>query len=212
MEHEADSGEQSGAPISVLVQGRGAQARAKPGARGRVEPGAASDATTSALAVGAKATLGQNANPGRAAAYPGHAAFLPYVLNRATSALNADFQLVLREHGMTLLHWRVLAFLRDADGLGVSALANITGSDQATLSRALTVMEKAGYIARHPDPIDQRVAAIRLCPAGRKQFARVLPIALQLHQCAVAGLSQQEQDTLIGLLNRIRANVLTREG
>jgi len=55
------------------------------------------------------------------------------------------------------------------------------------------------------------VAVIRLCPAGRRQFARVLPIALHLHQRAVAGLSQQEQDTLIGLLNRIRANVLTRE-
>ena len=151
------------------------------------------------------------ADPGLAAIYPGHAVFLPYVLNRATAALNADFQQVLREHGLTLLHWRVLAFLRDADGLGVSALANITGSDQATLSRALTVMEKAGYIARHPDPLDQRVATIRLCPAGRRQFARVLPIALRLHLRAVADLSQEEQETLIGLLNRIRVNILTRE-
>lgn len=197
MVRKTSSGEQS-APAAVLARGPRAKAGTKSGAK-------------TGLKAGVKAAAGKAVESGLEAVYPGHAAFLPYVLNRATSALNADFQLVLREHGMTLLHWRVLAFLHDADGLGVSALANITGSDQATLSRALTVMEKAGYIARHPDPMDQRVAAIRLCPAGHKQFARVLPIALRLHLRAVAGLSREEQETLIALLNRIRVNVLTRE-
>ncbi|UHL63264.1 MarR family winged helix-turn-helix transcriptional regulator [Paralcaligenes sp. KSB-10] len=141
-------------------------------------------------------------------AYRGHSTFLPYVLNRTTSAVNADFQMVLREQGLTLIHWRVLAFLRDADGLGVSALANVTGTDQATLSRALTVMEKAGYIARDSDPMDQRVVVIKLCPAGKKQFAKILPVAWELHTRAIAGFSPEEQHVLNQLLNRICDNVL----
>ena len=142
-------------------------------------------------------------------AYRGHSTFLPYVLNRTTSALNANFQMVLHARGLTLIHWRVLAFLRDADGLGVSALANVTGTDQATLSRALTVMEKAGYIVRDSDPMDQRVVVIKLCPAGEKQFEDILPMAWQLHARAIAGFSPEEQHILHQLLNRICDNVLS---
>ena len=42
-------------------------------------------------------------------AYTGHDTFIPYLLNRSTSALNADFQTLLRSHDLTLLHWRVLS-------------------------------------------------------------------------------------------------------
>ena len=139
--------------------------------------------------------------------YRGHDTFMPYVLNQATAALNADFQLVLRSHGMTLLHWRVLAFLCETDSLGVSALARMTGVEQATLSRALMVMEKAGFLARQPSQDDQRMVVIHLLEAGRRQFQKVLPPAWEIYTKAVRGLSQEEQQTLHHLLNRIRDNM-----
>ena len=139
--------------------------------------------------------------------YLGHDTFMPYVLNQATAALNADFQQVLRSEGMTLLHWRVLAFLMETDGLGVSALGRFTGVDQATLSRALTVMEKAGYVARLPNPEDNRIVAIKIMPAGKTQFRHVLPLAWEIYVRAVHGLSMDEQETLHYLLNRIRVNM-----
>jgi DNA-binding MarR family transcriptional regulator len=139
--------------------------------------------------------------------YLGHNTFLPYVLNQATAALNADLYAVLRERGITLLHWRVLAFLRETDGLGVSALARMTGADQATLSRALMVMEKAGYLTRQPSPRDQRMVAIHLLDAGKQLFHEVLPPAWEIYSRAVRGLSQEEQRTLQNLLNRIRENM-----
>jgi len=140
-------------------------------------------------------------------AYQGHESFMPYLLNRTTSALNADFHAVLRKHDMTLLHWRVLAFLTEHDGLGVSALASVTDVEQATLSRALTVMENAGYIAREPHGRDQRMVVIRILPAGKAQFQHVLPLAWEIYDRAVAGLSDDEQEVLHGLLNRIRDNL-----
>lgn len=139
--------------------------------------------------------------------YLGHDTFMPYVLNQATAALNADFQQVLRSEGMTLLHWRVLAFLTETDGLGVSALGRYTGVDQATLSRALTVMEKAGYVSRLPNPDDNRMVAIKITPGGKEQFRHVLPLAWQIYTRAVCGLSMDEQETLHYLLNRIRENM-----
>lgn len=139
--------------------------------------------------------------------YLGHDTFMPYVLNQATAALNADFQLVLRDYGMTLLHWRVLAFLCETDGLGVSALARMTGVEQATLSRALMVMEKSGYVARQPGQHDQRMVVIRLLAAGKRHFQKVLPLAWDIYVRAVRGLSQDEQQMLHYLLNRIRDNM-----
>lgn len=134
---------------------------------------------------------------------------MPYVLNRTTAALNSDFQLVLRQHGLTLLHWRVLAFLNESAGLGVSALANKTDTDQATLSRALMVLEKNGYIDRRSSEHDQRVVNIFLLPQGKAVFYRVLPLAWSLHQRALIGFTEQELEQLIGFLNRVRANVST---
>src|SRR5690625_667311 len=142
-------------------------------------------------------------------AYRGHNTFMPYLLNQATAALNADFQLVLRNHGMTLLHWRVLAFLYETDGLGVSALGRVTNVDQATLSRALTVMQRSGYLERKPSKTEKRVIEIKILPAGKAQFEKVLPLAWEIYMRAVRGLSQEEQKTLQNLLNRIRANCST---
>ena len=111
-------------------------------------------------------------------AYTGHDTFIPYLLNRSTSALNADFQTLLRSHELTLLHWRVLAFLNETDGLGVSTLAQYTDVDQTTLSRALVVMENAGHLSRQPDPLsarpgadDQDVGPRRHQHAGPRQTA-----------------------------------------
>ncbi|WP_246806678.1 MarR family winged helix-turn-helix transcriptional regulator [Neopusillimonas maritima] len=138
--------------------------------------------------------------------YQGHETFMPYVLNRTTGAVNADFQVLLREHGMTLLHWRVLAFLRETDGLGISALANAAGVDQATLSRALTVMEKAGYVRREPSATDQRVLEIHLLSAGERQFHKVLPPAWAIYERSVKGLTIEEQHEFQRLLKKIWGN------
>ncbi len=140
-------------------------------------------------------------------AYTGHDTFIPYLLNRTTSALNADFQILLRSHDLTLLHWRVLAFLNETDGLGVSTLAQYTDVDQTTLSRALVVMENAGYISRQPSEQDQRMVIVHIQEQGRQHFLHVLPAALDIHHRAIRGFSPQELKQLRQFLSRIRANI-----
>lgn len=132
---------------------------------------------------------------------------MPYVLNRTTAALNVDFQAVLRKHGLTLLHWRVLAFLNENDDLGVSALALKTDTDQATLSRALMVLEKNGYIKRSPCQEDQRVVNINLLQPGKTVFDEVLPLAWKLHQQAMRNFTEEEQLLFNQFLKRVHLNV-----
>jgi len=147
------------------------------------------------------------AKNGRRGGYAGHNAFLPYVINRVTSQLNVDFNAGLRVRDMTLTHWRVLAFLTETDGLGVSALADYTVTQQSTLSRALQQMERLGLVERRTQAGDNRLVGIHITAKGRTLFAEILPLALQLRDRALAGLSAAEQQTLVELLQRVLANL-----
>jgi DNA-binding MarR family transcriptional regulator len=147
------------------------------------------------------------AKNGPSAGYAGHNAFLPYVINRVTSRVNVDFQDGLRARSMTLTHWRVLAFLSETDGLGVSALADYTVTQQSTLSRALQQMERLGLVERRTQGDDNRLVRIQITAGGRALFADILPLALQLRDRALAGLSAAEQQTLLDLLQRVLLNL-----
>ncbi|NMG67607.1 MarR family transcriptional regulator [Azoarcus indigens] len=140
-------------------------------------------------------------------AYPGHHHFLPYLINRVTSFLNVEFQKVLDGYGLTLTHWRVLAFLAEQDGLSVSALADATVTEQSTLSRALMNLENRGYIRREPSPEDNRSVNIFLVPEGRAVFDLVLMRALTIEAAALEGIPAAELETLRDVLLRIASNL-----
>lgn len=140
-------------------------------------------------------------------AYDGHNRFLPYVLNRVTSRLNVDFQTALRQRGLTLTHWRVLAFLNETDGLGVSALADYTVTDQSTLSRALQQMETIGLVERRTGTADSRFVEVHITATGRRMFAEIIPLALRLRDRALDGLAEVDRERLLDLLSRILDNL-----
>ncbi|QDF97615.1 hypothetical protein CJ010_14255 [Azoarcus sp. DD4] len=139
--------------------------------------------------------------------YPGHGRFLPYLINRATSFLNLEFQKVLDGYGLTLTHWRVIAFLSEQDGLSVNALADATVTEQSTLSRALTNLVNRGYIRREPSPEDSRSVHIFLAPEGRVAFEQILERALRIEARALAGLDDGEQEHLRATLLKLIANL-----
>jgi len=61
---------------------------------------------------------------------------------------------------------RVLAFLDERDPTMVGELADHLGVTASTMSITLTRLEKAGYVRRNRDPLDRRVANVRLTEAG----------------------------------------------
>lgn len=138
-----------------------------------------------------------------------HGDFLPYLLNRVVSQMNAPMQRQLRLRGMTLTHWRVLGFLRDRDDLIISELADRTVTDQATLSRALDRLEERGMITRVVDPQDSRQYKILLTATGRKEYQSLREHGELIEQWALGDLSVTERKALRVLLNRISDSMLT---
>lgn len=132
-----------------------------------------------------------------------HNNFLPYVLNKVTDKLNSKFLPVLRSHNITLTHWRVLAFLSESDGLGVSALADYTVTDQSTLSRALQQMEKRKLLRRTTRSTDTRFVEIHITDVGHALFDEILPVATKLREEVVANMGRKDTEQLLKLLQKL---------
>ena len=80
----------------------------------------------------------------------------------------------LRPHGLTINQFSMLSTLILAGPLAMAALAEWLGIERTTLTRNVSVAEKAGLVALgHGD--DRRERIVRLTPGGRRRAEEALP-------------------------------------
>lgn len=132
-----------------------------------------------------------------------HSEYLPYLLNRVVSLINAPIQRELKRQGMTMTHWRVLGFLCERDGLIISELAERTVTDQATLSRALDRLQERGLIRRQVVERDSRQTEVYLCTAGREQYESFLPLARAIEDWVLEDIDAAQLSALRQTLERM---------
>lgn len=139
--------------------------------------------------------------------YSGHELFLPYLINRTATVLNRQMLDFLDQRGLTLTHWRVLAFLAKQDDLSIGELAQNTMTEQSTLSRSLRVLEQQGFVRRtNGNSGDSRAVHVHLERPGRKAFEEILAHALALEAAYTKGISDEEKEVLRKVLQRVIVN------
>jgi DNA-binding MarR family transcriptional regulator len=110
--------------------------------------------------------------------------------------------------GLTLTQAKVLVFLSRNEGCTQAQLAELCDTDPMTLVRVLDRMQTDGFLERRPDPSDRRVYRLFLKPASDSILAEITRIGDRARSEALAGLSNDERTQLIGLLERVHANLL----
>jgi DNA-binding MarR family transcriptional regulator len=133
--------------------------------------------------------------------------YLPYLLNRAGTRIAVSFSERIRPFGASLQMWRVLAALRERDGLRMGDLSDTTSIEVSTLTRLVDTMEKKGLVARRRDGKDARAIVVQVTAAGRRLTERILPIAEHYETAALEGFSAAEADKLKAALRRLYANM-----
>lgn len=133
--------------------------------------------------------------------------FPPYLLNRIVSRLNTNLGEALKQTGITVPIYRVLAVLISGDRRSVNELAVYTVIEQSTLSKILARMEAQGLVSRQSNRDDGRVVEICITAEGRAAYDRVIPVALAQYEQAVAGLSEEKRKDLIETLHRVLDNI-----
>ena len=77
-----------------------------------------------------------------------------------------------------------------------------------TIVRTLTALEKEGLVARRSNPQDGRSRLLELTRAGQEMLTRIQPVIDPLRAFILAGLSDEQIETTIGILDHILDRVV----
>jgi DNA-binding MarR family transcriptional regulator len=130
-----------------------------------------------------------------------------FVVTQAARQMTRELNQQLQPFGVTAAQWVVLAVLWRQDGLPQNVIADLIGSDRPTLTAMLKLMTAQGLVRRDRDEDDNRFQRVYLTSAGQRLRAALPPLAIDVNNAAMAGLSTTERATLVSLLNKVRANL-----
>ncbi|GIE78628.1 hypothetical protein Aph02nite_45780 [Actinoplanes philippinensis] len=98
---------------------------------------------------------------------------------------------------------------QEPGGVTVSEIAARLGVEQPTVTRSLTRLEHGGWFVRQSVPGDRRATRITLTDKGLSTIPEIEAAWRTLAETATAGIATEQQAILIGLLEKVRENLLT---
>jgi DNA-binding MarR family transcriptional regulator len=92
------------------------------------------------------------------------------LLQCLTRALRDEARQGAVEHGLLLVHWQILWFLRAANRYSntVQTLVAYLGQTKGSVSKTVQLLESRGLIVRRKDNKDKRVVRLELTNAGKE--------------------------------------------
>ncbi|WP_128429878.1 MarR family winged helix-turn-helix transcriptional regulator [Streptomyces cyaneus] len=122
------------------------------------------------------------------------------LLSVSLAAYYGDFTVAAASENLTASQGKTLNVLRRGPA-SMSVLATTLTCDASNMTGIIDRLEKRGLVRREPSPSDRRVKNVLLTEEGE----RVIDVIRGKMHNTLAGLSrlsEQEQDTLYGLLER----------
>jgi DNA-binding MarR family transcriptional regulator len=130
--------------------------------------------------------------------------FFPYRLAVLAEAVSRSMaQVYAQRFELTRDEWRVLSALAETRSMKTGELIAHTTLDKMPVSRAVNRLERDGLIAREDDPDDRRGYVLRLRPAGRALYRRIVPVVLERERYLFEGLSAAEQAALESAMDKL---------
>ena len=109
--------------------------------------------------------------------------------------------------GISQSRRQLLALLAQKGELSHAALQQNLSLDGATVTRLVKEFEGNGWVSRRLDPQNNRFTLVALTEAGQKEIARLHASHHSFQARLLAGISPAEQETVINILGRLRANL-----
>lgn len=132
---------------------------------------------------------------------------LCHEISRLSSARvrGANIEGIMSQHGARL----VLSSLVLEDGASQRRIVEVTHLSAPTVSVILRKMEEEGIVELKINPDDKRQMCVFLSDYGREVDRRAIEKIKETDALALEGLSASECDTLMELLSKLRANLLS---
>ncbi len=138
--------------------------------------------------------------------------FIPYRLSIASNLVSDMIANAYRAlFDLTIPEWRIIAVVAEHDGITQQMIGTRTRMDKVMVSRAAIGLTARGLLGRIPNDADGRSHRLQLTPDGRALYEQVAPKALELERRLFASFDAAELATLIAMLRRVEAVVLSDE-
>ena len=108
-----------------------------------------------------------------------------------------------RQHQISLNEWRAMVVLASHPGAAASDIAELTGLDKMSVSRAVAALERHGRLVKAADDADARRTRLWLNPAGRGLFQRIGRQAKQREAQLFGAIGRVEQAALSATIDRL---------
>jgi DNA-binding MarR family transcriptional regulator len=132
---------------------------------------------------------------------------LAHLVKDAWRGLSRSLQMRLTKHAASFGHWTFLRILWESDGLTQRELSELAGVQEPTTFAALKALETLGHIVRRQQPDSRKKVYIYLTPRGRALRNRLVPLAEQVNQIALQGVSDADiavtRRTLLAIIENL---------
>jgi DNA-binding MarR family transcriptional regulator len=133
------------------------------------------------------------------------------LIGELSRLFSRNFNLRMREHGLTQTQWQALAALAKREGMKQAELAELLQVQPISLARLVDRMESAGWIERRPDPHDRRAIQLYLTPKAEPMLDEMTVAGIATKEEAFADFSSAERTQLFQMLNRLKTNLREAE-
>ena len=132
--------------------------------------------------------------------------FFPYRLAVLAEVVSQSTAQVYRDRfGLSREEWRVLAALADCGTVKTARVIEHTTLEKMQVSRAVARMEREGWLDRVPDPEDGRGWLLRMRPAGRALYQKIVPAVEAREAFLLEALAPEERRQLEEAMAKVEA-------
>ncbi|PZU08677.1 MarR family transcriptional regulator [Sphingomonas sp.] len=139
--------------------------------------------------------------------YTGEVAAVVNALRDFYQKSQLEMDRVLKDQGVSLARFRLLAFIKHAAPTRSVDVAEAFAYAPRTVTEALDGLERAGLIARRASPDDRRAKLIELTAEGEAALVQAEPEARRFVEDVFTALDDGEKATLAALVGKINARL-----
>ena len=122
------------------------------------------------------------------------------------------FEVRAAEIPLNLAQAKALVRLEKNEGVSQARLAELAEVDPMTMVRSLDRMEAEGLLERRPDPADRRARCLFLTAKAKPILNEIWRLSDEIRAEIFAGVSKEERERFMGVLERLYANISQLEG
>jgi DNA-binding MarR family transcriptional regulator len=108
-----------------------------------------------------------------------------------------------RQHQISLNEWRAMVVLASHPGVAAREVAEYTGLDKMSVSRAIAALERHGRISKEADPADARRTRLQLNTAGKRLFQTIGASAAAREAQLFSAVSAADRALLDATMDRL---------